>query len=68
VTQYRIGWLPGDGIGHDVMNALEQATAGCDKRYSKGKVSFELLAKVNPAHVEAACPHARSLLDRLRTL
>lgn len=52
----------------DVMNALEQATAGCDKRYSKGKVSFELLAKVNPAHVEAACPHARSLLDRLRTL
>lgn len=52
----------------DVMNALEQATSGCDKGYSKGKVSFELLAKVSPALVEAACPHARSLLDRLRTL
>lgn len=52
----------------DVMNALEQATAGCDKRYSKGKVAFELLARVNPALVEAACPHAQSLLDRLRTL
>jgi hypothetical protein len=52
----------------DVMNALEGATAGCDKQYSKGKVSFELLAKLTPALVEAAYPHARSLLDRLRTL
>ena len=52
----------------DVVNALEGATAGCDKRYSKGKVSYELLARVNPALVEAACPHVQSLLDRLRTL
>ena len=52
----------------DVMNALEGATAGCDKQYSKGKVSFELLARVDPVLVEAACPHARSLLSRLRTL
>ena len=29
-------------------------------------VSFELLARVDPAFVEAACPHARALMDRLR--
>ena len=51
-----------------VLNALERATANCATRYAKGKVSFELLALVNPAFVEAACPHAKALLDRLRTL
>jgi hypothetical protein len=52
----------------DVFNALEKATAGCDKKYSKGKVSYELLGQVNPTLVEAACPHAKSLLARLRML
>lgn len=49
-----------------VLSALEQATAGCRKRYAKGKVSFELLANLNPPVVETACPHAKALLDRLR--
>ena len=49
-----------------VVAALDQATAACPKCYSKGKVSYELLARLNPAIVEAACPHARALLDRLR--
>jgi hypothetical protein len=49
-----------------VYQALDQATAGCAKGYAKGKVSFELLGRLNPALVEQACPHARALLDRLR--
>ena len=51
-----------------VFEALERATASCGRSYAKGRVSFELLARINPARVEAACPHARSLLDRLRAL
>ena len=50
-----------------VLDALGRATSGCPNRYSKGKVSFELLAHVSPNRVEAACPHAKALLDRLRT-
>jgi len=49
-----------------VFDALEKSTAGCQRHYSKGKVSYELLGRLNPASVEAACPHAKSLLDRLR--
>ncbi len=50
-----------------VFAALEQATAGCgDKKYAKGKVSFELLKAIDPAVVEAACPSAKALLKRLR--
>ena len=52
----------------DVLSALEKATAGCSRHYAKGKVSFELLGQLNPALVEAACPHANRLLDRLRRL
>ena len=48
-----------------VFDALERAT---NKGYAKGKVSFALLAQIDPALVEAACPHAKALLDRLRTL
>ena len=51
-----------------VLNALASATASCSKRYSKGKVSFELLAQIDPTLVEAACPHARTLLNRLKNL
>ena len=51
-----------------VLNALASATASCSKRYSKGKVSFELLAQINPALVETACPHVKALLNRLRNL
>ena len=52
----------------DPKRVLERATANCAKHYAKGKVSFELLALVDPVLVEAACPHAKALLDRLRTL
>ena len=52
----------------DIVEALERATRSCRKSYAKGKVSFELLARIDPARVEAACPHARAFLDRLRAL
>ena len=51
-----------------VFEALERATASCRKSYSKGRVSFELLAQIDSARVEAACPHAKALLNELRTL
>ena len=51
-----------------VLEALERTSASCRKRYSKGRVSFELLARIDPARVEAACPHARALLNVLRAL
>ncbi len=51
-----------------VLDVLKKATANCSSLYAKGKVSFELLEKIDPARVEAACPHAKALLDRLRTL
>ncbi len=49
-----------------VLYALEKATARCSKPYAKGKVGFELLAQIDPGLVEDACPHAKSLLNRLR--
>lgn len=49
-----------------VLRALDQATAACSPPYAKGEVSFKLLAKLNPAKVEQACPDAKRLLDRLR--
>lgn len=49
-----------------VLEALDRATASCGRRYAKGRASFELLARIAPARVEAACPHARVFLNRLR--
>lgn len=50
-----------------VFEALAAATAACGrKRYSKGKVSFDLLKSIDPAIVEQKCPDAKQLLDRLR--
>ena len=51
-----------------VLATLQSATARCKQPYAKGRVSFELLAQVDPAHVEAACPHAKALLNRLMAL
>ena len=48
-----------------VISALEQATGA---RYRKGKVSFQLLERISPDRVAAACPHAKLLLDYLRAL
>jgi Domain of unknown function (DUF4276) len=51
-----------------VFAALNQATANCTKAYAKGKVSYELLSRLTPTLVEAACPRAKTLLDKLRNL
>jgi hypothetical protein len=52
-----------------VFEALDQATAACGKRrYGKGKISYEMLARLNPARVEDECPHARELLAHLREI
>lgn len=51
-----------------VFDALDKATAGCEKPYAKGKVSYELLGQLSPTRVEAASPHAKMLLDRLRAV
>ena len=51
-----------------VLNTLRKATTNCSNPYAKGKVSFQLLEKIDPALVETACPHAKALLDRLRNL
>lgn len=51
-----------------ILEKLAQATAGCGKKaYSKGKRSFEILKVISPVIVEAKCPGAKRLLDRLRT-
>ena len=50
-----------------VLAALKDATLHCSPPYNKGEVSFQLLAGINPGLVEAACPHAKRLLQRLRT-
>lgn len=49
-----------------IFSALAAATAGCTKQYAKGGRSFEILALLDPVKVEAVCPHARRLLERLR--
>ena len=49
-----------------VLAALDRATAQCPNPYSKGKTSFGLLARIDPTLVEAACPHGKDLLNRLR--
>ena len=51
-----------------VFDALEKATAACERPYAKGKVSYEMLGQLNPDKVEAACPHAKAFLERLRSL
>ena len=53
---------------HQVFEALKAATALCKKNYSKGKISFDLLAQVDPFRVENACPHAKALLEKLRAV
>ena len=52
----------------NVLQSLEGATARCAKRYAKGTVSFEVLARINPDEVAARCPHAKAILDYLRRL
>lgn len=51
-----------------VYDVLENATADCKQPYKKGDVSFEILGRLDATKVEAACPHAKALLNRLRSL
>jgi hypothetical protein len=51
-----------------VFAALAKATAACGAGYAKGSPSFEILGRLNAHTVEAACPHAKRLLNRLRSL
>lgn len=49
-----------------IFDTLEQATADCgEKKYAKGKISFELLGTINPKKVADKCPHAKRFLDFL---
>jgi hypothetical protein len=48
-----------------IQNALEHATRDCLNRYSKGKRSFEILAKLKPEELEK---HLRSFLRVRRIL
>lgn len=49
-----------------IFDTLEQATADCgEKKYAKGKISFELLGAINPKKVADKCPHAKRFLDFL---
>ena len=52
----------------DVLDGLRNATRQCQSKgeYGKGRHSFELLSRIEPANVLAASPHARRLVDALR--
>ena len=41
---------------HDIQNKLAHATRGCTNAYTKGKRSFEILAKLTPATLETHLP------------
>ena len=60
-------WPDLEAVGKQrVFEVLDQATAGCDEKcYAKGKISFEVLAKISPQKVAGKCPHAKRLLDFL---
>lgn len=72
-TEFRESALPRwlnleDVSKRDVHDALGRATAGCARPYAKGKVSFDLLERIDPNEVETRCPHAKALLDGLRRI
>jgi hypothetical protein len=48
-----------------VFDALDNATAECEKQYAKGKISFDALSGISPKLVAEKCPHAKRLLDFL---
>src|SRR5256885_12527222 len=48
-----------------VFDVLSAATAKCKVKYAKGRVSYDLLSRLNPAEVEIRCVYAQRLLSRL---
>ena len=49
-----------------IYDALEKATSGRYKDKSKGRYSFEILARLDAGEVAQRCPNAARFLDRLR--
>ena len=51
----------------DVFSGFKAATRRCDKKgeYGKGRHSFEILARIDPARVMGASPHAKRLVETL---
>lgn len=52
---------------HDLFNGLRNATHQCKKKgeYGKGKHSFDILARIDPAKVKAASPFAQRFIEKL---
>jgi 3-isopropylmalate dehydrogenase len=44
MAKYKIGWMPGDGVGVDVMDATRTVLdkLGFDAEYVNGDISWEL--------------------------
>lgn len=65
---YKIpGWKNLESIPKQIIfDVLDEATVDClEKKYAKGKVSYEILGKINPHKVKERCPNAKRLLDFL---
>ncbi len=47
MAKYKIAWLPGDGVGNDVMDCAKIVldTIGLDAEYIPGDVGWELWKK-----------------------
>jgi len=54
---------------HQAQEALAQATRSCgrERQYQKGKRSFQILAKLNPAVLRQHLPHFQRLITMLAT-
>ncbi|MBM3852205.1 MAG: DUF4276 family protein [Verrucomicrobia bacterium] len=68
IEKHLAAWPDLEGVPKKTMlDGLQKATAHCGaKAYAKGRRSFVLLGRLDPAKVEKACPHARRLLQHLR--
>lgn len=55
-------------LKEDALKTLQQATLRCSRHYSKSRRAYGLLAEIDPQRVANACPHAKDLLDYLRSL
>lgn len=60
-------WTELEAVPKDtLLDILRKSSAACiGRQYSKGRVSFELLARINPTRVAEQCPAARKFLDFL---
>ena len=51
-----------------LQSSLKDASSGCGRPYAKGRVSFEILGRVDARKVEERCSHAKALFCYLRSL